>query len=142
MKKFILLFVLVFSFSIFAKENNIDIKGAKIGKWTMDFNSAIKLSKKSKTPIFLCFTGSDWCYWCKLMEKNVFKDKIHPTYKDIEFTCTCGNVIKTKSTAKNNEISICSACHPFYTGKEKILDSAGRIEKFKLKYAKQKTLKK
>ena len=70
------------------------------------------------------------------------KDKIHPNYKDVEFTCTCGNVIKTKSTATNNEISICSACHPFYTGKEKILDSAGRIEKFKLKYAKAKIAKK
>ncbi|HON55849.1 MAG TPA: 50S ribosomal protein L31 [bacterium] len=64
------------------------------------------------------------------------KDKIHPEYKEIEFKCSCGNVIKTRSTTKNPNIAICSACHPFFTGKEKILDAAGRIEKFRKKYEK------
>jgi large subunit ribosomal protein L31 len=70
------------------------------------------------------------------------KEKIHPDYHEIEFKCSCGNTIKTKSTAKSDSIAICSACHPFYTGKQKIIDSAGRIEKFKMKYSKYKTEKK
>lgn len=64
------------------------------------------------------------------------KEKIHPAYKEVEFACSCGNKIKTRSTAKNPNIAICSSCHPFFTGKEKIMDAAGRIEKFKKKYEK------
>ncbi|MBP7654659.1 50S ribosomal protein L31 [Candidatus Dependentiae bacterium] len=65
------------------------------------------------------------------------KEKIHPEYKEIEFVCSCGNKIKTYSTTKNQNIVICSSCHPFFSGKEKIMDSAGRIEKFKKKYEKK-----
>jgi large subunit ribosomal protein L31 len=65
------------------------------------------------------------------------KSGIHPKYREVEFVCTCGNKIKTSSTASNLDISICSACHPFYTGKEKTLDTAGRIEKFNMKYGKK-----
>ncbi len=62
--------------------------------------------------------------------------KIQPEYTDIKFTCSCGNVIETKSTVskKDNNIDICSACHPFYTGKQKIIDTEGRIDRFKKKY--------
>ena len=62
------------------------------------------------------------------------KEGIHPDYKETTITCVCGNVIETKSTKKDIKIDICSNCHPFMTGKQKILDTAGRVEKFKRKY--------
>ena len=60
---------------------------------------------------------------------------IHPDYKETSITCVCGNVIETRSTKKDIKIEICSNCHPFMTGKQKLLDTAGRVEKFKRKYA-------
>ena len=64
------------------------------------------------------------------------KTDIHPEYKDIEVTCSCGNTFKTGSTmSRNLHIEVCSECHPFYTGKQKVVDTAGRIEKFNNKYA-------
>ncbi|MDR1862693.1 MAG: 50S ribosomal protein L31 [Treponema sp.] len=62
------------------------------------------------------------------------KDKIHPKYEQTTITCACGNVIETRSTAKNLKVEICSACHPFFTGKQKLVDTAGRIERFRRKY--------
>ena len=62
------------------------------------------------------------------------RPKIHPKYDKTIVTCACGNTFETRSTVKEIKIEICSACHPFYTGKQKILDSAGRIEKFNKKY--------
>ena len=63
------------------------------------------------------------------------KTDIHPDYKEITVTCSCGNVFKTGSTmGKDLHIEVCSACHPFYTGKQKVVDTAGRIEKFNQKY--------
>ncbi len=62
------------------------------------------------------------------------KEGIHPDYKETTITCVCGNVIETKSTRKDIKIEICSNCHPFMTGKQKLLDTAGRVEKFKKKY--------
>ncbi len=62
------------------------------------------------------------------------KKGIHPAYFETTITCACGNVIKTRSTVKDIKVEICSACHPFYTGKKKIVDSSGRVEKFKKKY--------
>ncbi len=63
------------------------------------------------------------------------KKAIHPTYKRSVITCVCGATFETRSAAGNLHIEICSACHPYYTGKQKLLDSAGRIERFKRKYA-------
>ncbi len=64
------------------------------------------------------------------------KQGIHPEYNDISVTCSCGNTFQTRSTmSKNLHVEVCSACHPFYTGKQKILDTAGRVEKFRQKYA-------
>lgn len=64
------------------------------------------------------------------------KTEIHPNYKDVAVTCSCGNTFTTRSTfGKPLHIEVCSACHPFYTGKQKILDTAGRIDKFRQKYA-------
>ncbi|MDD5066169.1 MAG: 50S ribosomal protein L31 [bacterium] len=62
------------------------------------------------------------------------KAGIHPKYFDTTITCACGNVIHTRSTAKDIHVEICSACHPFYTGKRKTAAASGRVEKFKKKY--------
>ena len=63
------------------------------------------------------------------------KSDIHPAYDEIEVTCSCGNTFKTRSTLKNDlHIEVCSQCHPFYTGKQKILDSGGRVDRFRRKY--------
>lgn len=61
---------------------------------------------------------------------------IHPNYAEMTATCSCGNVIKTKSTvAKDIHIDVCSECHPFYTGKQKVADTGGRIDRFKKRFA-------
>ncbi len=65
------------------------------------------------------------------------KEAIHPDYKPAKVVCACGNVIETRSTRGDFHIEICSACHPFFTGKQKIMDTAGRIERFKTRYASQ-----
>jgi large subunit ribosomal protein L31 len=65
------------------------------------------------------------------------KKGIHPTYHEVSVTCACGNAFKTRSTKKELKVEICSACHPFFTGKQKFLDTAGRIEKFNKKYKTQ-----
>jgi large subunit ribosomal protein L31 len=62
------------------------------------------------------------------------KAKIHPKYEPTTITCACGNVIETRSTARDIKVEICSACHPFFTGKQKLVDTAGRIERFRKKY--------
>jgi large subunit ribosomal protein L31 len=63
------------------------------------------------------------------------KAETHPNYPEINVTCSCGNKFKTRSTyGRDMNIEVCSQCHPFYTGKQKILDTAGRVEKFKQKY--------
>ena len=64
------------------------------------------------------------------------RDKIHPEYTDIEITCACGQAYQTRSTIKEDKIrvDICANCHPFYTGKQKFVDSAARVEKFQKKF--------
>ena len=63
------------------------------------------------------------------------KADIHPDYKAIKVTCTCGNTFETRSTNLSDlSIEVCSNCHPFYTGKQKIVDSGGRVDKFRKKY--------
>jgi large subunit ribosomal protein L31 len=66
------------------------------------------------------------------------KPDIHPTYAETQVTCSCGNTFATRSTAKNGQIHVetCNLCHPFYTGKQRVLDTAGRVAKFQQKYAK------
>ena len=65
------------------------------------------------------------------------KDKIHPKYQDTTITCLCGSVIHTRSTKQNIRVEICSACHPFFTGKQKLVDTAGRVERFEKRYGKK-----
>ena len=64
------------------------------------------------------------------------KEKIHPSYQEATITCACGEVIHTRSTRQNLRVEICSRCHPFFTGKQKFIDTAGRVEKFMRKYKK------
>lgn len=65
------------------------------------------------------------------------KQGIHPDYKEASVHCACGNEFKTRSTLESIQVEICSACHPFYTGTQKIVDTEGRVERFKKRYAKQ-----
>lgn len=62
------------------------------------------------------------------------KPKIHPQYSECVVACACGNTFKTRSTKPKLHVEICSACHPFFTGKQKIVDTAGRVEKFRRRY--------
>ena len=63
------------------------------------------------------------------------KDAIHPKYTEITVTCICGNKVQTRSTLGSNlDVEVCSNCHPFYTGKQKIMDTGGRVDRFRKKY--------
>lgn len=64
------------------------------------------------------------------------KKNLHPNYHEVEVVCACGEKFKTKSTVNGNviKVDICSKCHPFYSGKQKVVDTAGRVEKFKKRY--------
>ena len=68
------------------------------------------------------------------------KPEIHPSYEAVKVTCSCGNSFETKSTVGKDSLTIevCSECHPFYTGKQKLLDTEGRVDKFKQKYGRRK----
>jgi large subunit ribosomal protein L31 len=65
----------------------------------------------------------------------VMKKGIHPEYNETTISCVCGSVINTRSTKKDIKVEVCSKCHPFMTGKQKIVDTAGRVERFNRKYA-------
>jgi large subunit ribosomal protein L31 len=67
------------------------------------------------------------------------KDGIHPKYVESKVTCSCGETFTTKSTLPEIKVDVCSACHPFYTGKQKLVDTAGRVERFNKKYRRDKT---
>ena len=62
------------------------------------------------------------------------KENIHPNYQAARIVCACGNVIETRSTRPEIHVELCSACHPFYTGKQKLVDTAGRVERFRKKF--------
>ncbi len=66
------------------------------------------------------------------------KEGIHPAVYPLKITCACGHTIETTSTKKNITIAVCSHCHPFFTGKQKLVDTAGRVERFQKRYAKKK----
>jgi large subunit ribosomal protein L31 len=78
-----------------------------------------------------CHSPGRWYFLQPLM-----KDKIHPKYVDAEIRCACGNVIKTRSTKPVIIVGICNACHPFYTGQQKFVDTAGRVDKFQQRMVK------
>ena len=66
------------------------------------------------------------------------KPGIHPEYQEVEVRCACGHTFTTRSTREELRLDICSACHPFYTGKQKLVDTAGMVEKFERRYGKSK----
>ena len=77
------------------------------------------------------------CYTVILFEeREVFtvKEGIHPNYVETTITCACGNVIKTRSTKQDIRVEICSKCHPFYTGKQKLVDTGGRVDRFNKRF--------
>ena len=69
------------------------------------------------------------------------KKGIHPDYQECEVSCVCGNTFVTRSTVKQIKLEICNQCHPFFTGKQKMVDSAGRVERFNKKYGLKKSAK-
>jgi large subunit ribosomal protein L31 len=69
-----------------------------------------------------------------MKEVKIMKDNIHPIYEETTIKCACGEVIETRSTKKEVHIDICSKCHPFFTGKQKLIDTGGRIDRFKKRY--------
>jgi large subunit ribosomal protein L31 len=73
------------------------------------------------------------------LKEHTLKKDIHPQYVETEVTCTCGNTFTTRSTATSGKIhaDVCSQCHPFYTGKQKILDTGGRVARFEARYGKK-----
>jgi large subunit ribosomal protein L31 len=70
-------------------------------------------------------------------EVAIVKVGIHPEYVETTITCACGEVVRTRSTRPDIRVEICSKCHPFYTGKQKLVDTAGRVERFQRKYKRQ-----
>jgi large subunit ribosomal protein L31 len=64
------------------------------------------------------------------------KEGIHPEYQEAEIVCACGNKFETRSTRGNFHIEVCSGCHPFFTGQQKLIDTQGRVERFRTRYAK------
>ena len=62
------------------------------------------------------------------------KENLHPKYEATTIRCACGNVIETRSTSKDISVEICSKCHPYFTGKQKVVDTGGRVERFKKRY--------
>ena len=65
---------------------------------------------------------------------DMAKEGIHPKYEETTITCACGNVIHTRSTKQNIKVEICSKCHPFFTGKQKLVDTGGRVDRFNKRY--------
>jgi large subunit ribosomal protein L31 len=89
----------------------------------------------SRRPFGYLFSSSIIQYLCE--EKRSMKPGIHPEYKKAVVTCVCGNTFETRSTVGDLRLEICSNCHPFFTGRQKLVDSAGRVEKYNRKYAKK-----
>ena len=76
----------------------------------------------------------------EIFEAQPMKADIHPEYKQVKVTCSCGNSFETRSTAgRELHIEVCAQCHPFYTGKQKMLDTGGRVDRFRKKYGMKKS---
>jgi large subunit ribosomal protein L31 len=71
------------------------------------------------------------------VKEHTVKEGIHPVYKEVEARCACGNTFKTRSTKPELHLEICSNCHPFFTGRQKLIDTEGRVERFTKKYGAQ-----
>src|SRR6187431_3181761 len=73
----------------------------------------------------------------RLRQGVTVKEGIHPKYQDVEVRCACGNTFKTRSTKPELHLEICAACHPFFTGRQKLIDTEGRVERFNKKFGAQ-----
>jgi large subunit ribosomal protein L31 len=71
---------------------------------------------------------------CVVHKEEAMKEGVHPKYSEVMVKCMCGNQFQTRSTKSEITTEICSACHPFFTGKQKLIDTAGRVERFKKRY--------
>jgi large subunit ribosomal protein L31 len=71
------------------------------------------------------------------LKERTVKEGIHPKYEEVEVRCACGNTFKTRSTKSELHLEICSACHPFFTGRQKLIDTEGRVERFTKKFGAQ-----
>jgi large subunit ribosomal protein L31 len=80
-------------------------------------------------------TVSKFCY-NRSRGKNTMREGIHPSYVECAVVCACGNAFQTRSTKASLRLDICSACHPFFTGRQKFVDTAGRVERFQKRFAK------
>jgi large subunit ribosomal protein L31 len=85
--------------------------------------------------IFVVIIGAPHTFPSPKNSRQAMKEGIHPQYIETVVTCGCGNTFKTRSTKKEIRVDVCNACHPFFTGKVKYIDTAGRIEKFQNKFA-------
>jgi large subunit ribosomal protein L31 len=96
---------------------------------------------RSQPVVILCLRSllsyNSWLF--DLYSEVLVKSGIHPEYATATVRCACGNTWQTRSTVGELHLDICSACHPFYTGKQKLIDTAGRVERFRQKYAEKKT---
>ena len=73
--------------------------------------------------------------WTQCLEMTAVKPGIHPTYRRALVQCACGNTFETRSTSESIHVEICARCHPFFTGKQKLVDTAGRVERFRQRYS-------
>lgn len=143
MKKIIFLIVILFGLgSLFALD--VQKNGATLGKWTMDYDKAFVKAKKEDKPIFLQFTGSDWCPWCKLMAKNVFSKKAWDNYAKkemylvyLDFPRNNPNLVPKKYRARNQNLAQQYGVRGFPT--YIILDSNGTTELGRLSAGQDKT---
>ena len=84
-------------------------------------------AKQSTCRSVACLVGA-------MLRSVGMKEGIHPQYERATITCACGNVVETRSTVQTIHVEICSSCHPFFTGRQKLVDTAGRVERFRRKY--------
>jgi large subunit ribosomal protein L31 len=83
----------------------------------------------------------DGCGTLKFPRENIMKAGIHPAYEEVNVVCACGHTFKTRSAHKGDiRVEICSSCHPFFTGRQKLIDTEGRVDRFQKKYQKAKDL--
>lgn len=96
-----------------------------------------RIPEKMKKTLAFCRLILYNCYVIPRLyvkEVNEMQEKIHPNYGQTTITCACGNVIETGSTKKDIRVEICSKCHPFFTGKQKLVDTGGRVDRFKKRF--------
>jgi large subunit ribosomal protein L31 len=106
---------------------------SKAGDATVDGDRNVEQRKPARLLQSHDSTGS----LGRLREGCAVKVGIHPDYVDTTIVCACGEVIKTRSTRPDIHVEVCSKCHPFFTGKQKLMDTAGRVERFQRKYKRQ-----